>query len=236
MGPSLGLTRRGRRPVGGTLPDPLLELFFGATKVGENDNWGGGAALANAFSAVGAFAYASVGSKDAAIFDPAVSAGNSSIRVSGIGSATGTVIAELYDSTPDAAFTPATPRLVNVSVLKQVGSGFTVGFVVGGAPSRRTVLIRAVGPGLASVGVASGFLLDPKLDLFAGPTRIDGNDNWGGTATLRDTFARIGAFAVPATSKDAALLTSLAPGNYSVQVSGAPGTDGLVIVEVYEVP
>ncbi len=230
-GPSLGALG-----VGGTLPDPLLELFYGATKVGENDNWDGATSLSNAFSAVAAFPYASATSKDAAIYNPAVTAGNNSIRVSGVGAATGTVIAELYDSTPTDSYSAATPRLINVSVLKQVGNGFTVGFVVGGAASRRTILVRAIGPGLAAVGVASGFVADPKLDLFAGAARIDGNDDWGGTLTLSNAFAQVGAFAVPASSKDAALLASLAPGSYTVQVSGAAGTGGQVIVEVYEMP
>ena len=51
------------------------------------------------------------------------------------------------------------------------------------------------------------------------------------------TFAAVGAFALPASSLDAALLTApLAPGDYTVQVSGVGGTTGVAIVEVYEVP
>ena len=46
---------------------------------------------------------------------------------------TGTVIAELYDATLASAFTASTPRLVNVSVIKNVGSGFTMGFVLTGS-------------------------------------------------------------------------------------------------------
>jgi hypothetical protein len=220
--------------VGGTLPDPKLELFSGSTKIGDNDDWGGTAALANAFAAVGAFAYATANSMDAAIFNPAIAPGGYSIRVSGNGT-TGTVIAELYDSTPNNAFTATTARLVNVSVLKQIGTGFTVGFVVGGATSRN-VLVRAIGPGLSGVGVASGFVADPTLTLFAGQRKIDENDDWGGSAALRAAFDGVGAFQVPARSLDAALLAALQPGQYSVQVSGVQGATGLVLVEVYEAP
>jgi hypothetical protein len=229
-GPALGALG-----VGGTLADPNLEFFAGSAKVGENDNWAGGAALSDAFAAVGAFPYAAPTSKDAAIFNPAIAPGGYSIRVTGNGGATGTVIAELYDSTPSNAFTSTTPRLINVSVLKQIGSGFTVGFVIGGA-TPRTVLVRAVGPGLAAVGVTSGFVADPRLALFAGSTKINESDDWGGTAALAAAMAQVGAFAIPASSRDAALLATLQPGSYSVQVSAPAGTGGLVIAEVYEVP
>jgi hypothetical protein len=230
-GPSLGALG-----VPGTLADPNLEFFAGSTKIGENDNWGGLTTLSNAFTAVGAFPYAAASSKDAAIFNAAVVPGSNSVKVTGVGGATGTVIAELYDSTPAAAFTTATPRLINVSVLKDVGTGFTIGFVVGGSTSRK-VLVRAVGPGLAAVGVPlTAVVADPKLTLFAGSTKIDENDNWGGTAALAAAMTQVGAFALTGSSKDAALLATLQPGSYSVQVSGTAGGTGLVIAEVYEVP
>ena len=49
-------------------------------------------------------------------------------------------------------------------------------------------------------------------------------------------FRKVGAFPVPGTSLDAALLATLQPGSYSVQVAGVTAENGLVIVEVYEVP
>jgi hypothetical protein len=230
-GPSLGALG-----VPGTLADPNLEFFAGATKIGENDNWGGSAVLRDAMAAVGAFPYAAASSKDAAILSDVVVVApvSNSMKVSGIGGATGTVIAEIYDSTPTATFTATTPRLVNVSVLKDVGTGFTIGFVVGGG-SARTVLVRAVGPGLTQLGVG-GALADPKLTLFKDSTKLDENDNWGGTPALTSAMTQVGAFALPASSKDAALLATLQPGSYSVQVSGTAGGTGLVIAEVYEVP
>lgn len=228
-GPSLGALG-----VPGTLSDPNLEAFFGTTKTGENDNWGGTTALTTAFAQVGAFPFMGPTSRDAALYNAAVSPGNNSIRVSGIGNATGSVIAELYESTPAAAYALTTPRLVNVSVLKEIGSGFTLGFVIAGETAP-TVLIRAVGPGLAGVGVTSGALRDPRLTLYAGTNRIEENDNWGGGAALTAAMAQVGAFAVPANSLDAAVLATLQPGSYSVQISGTEGATGLVIVEVYEV-
>jgi hypothetical protein len=101
------------------------------------------------------------------------------------------------------------------------------------------VLVRAVGPtlGAAPFNVA-GTMPDPKMALYAqgNATPLDTDDNWGGSTTLSDAFHATGAFSLPATSKDAALLKTLPPGGYSVQVSAATGTTGTAIIEVYEVP
>jgi hypothetical protein len=165
---------------------------------------------------------------------PNLASGNNSAKISGTGA--GTVIAELYDATPSGAFTSTTPRLINVSVLKHIGAGVTAGFVIGGS-SARTVLIRAVGPTLGAAPFnVPGVVADPRLALFAGPTQVGANDNWGGTSTLSTAFEQVGAFRLAADAKDAALLATLQPGNYTVQVSGANGGTGVALIEVYEVP
>ena len=227
-GPSLGAFG-----VGGTLNDPKIEFFAGATKTGENDNWGGSATLANAMSAVGAFAYTGPTSRDAAALLSIPSGGNS-VVVSAADNGTGAVIAEIYDATPAGNVTATTPRLVNVSVLKSLGTGFTAGFVVGGSGTKN-VLVRAIGPTLSAFGVG-GAVVDPQLTLYSGQTVVASNDNWGGGATLSAAFSSVGAFALPATSKDAAVVAGLTPGNYTVQVSGVGGVTGTVLVEIYEVP
>jgi hypothetical protein len=152
------------------------------------------------------------------------------IRVSGA------VLAEIYDATPSASFTAATPRLVNVSVLKNLGSGLTVGFVIGGSNSK-TVLIRAIGPTLGAAPFnVPGVVADPRLALFAGSFQIGENNDWGGGLALTSAFAQVGAFTLPAASKDAAILATLGPGNYTVQVSGVGTTTGTALIEVYELP
>ncbi|MBI5689039.1 MAG: PKD domain-containing protein [Verrucomicrobia bacterium] len=220
--------------VQNVLQDPKLEFFNGAARVGENDNWGGGAALTTAMAQVGAFPFSAPTSRDAAIFLPDLASGSNSARISGNGA--GAVIAELYDATPQGGFTASTPRLVNVSVLKHIGTGMIAGFVVGGS-SARNVLIRAVGPtlGAAPFGVAD-VVADPQLALFSGQNQVSANDNWGGTAALSAAFAQVGAFALPPGSRDAALLVTLQPGSYTVQVSGVGGATGVALVEIYEVP
>ena len=225
--------------VGGPLADPKLDVFVGQTVTASNDNWAGDPTLSAAFTAVGAFAYVSAAAKDAAVFNPTAPATSYTVQVTGVGGATGAVIAEVYDSTPAGTFTATTPRLTNVSVLKNIpaGSILTAGFVIGGSTAK-TVLVRAIGPrlGLAPFSIA-GAMADPKLDLFSGQTVIASNDNWGGAAHLTTVGTAVGAFAVTdAASKDAMLVITLAPGNYTAQVTGVSNTGGIAIVEVYEVP
>jgi hypothetical protein len=194
--------------------------------------------LNTAFVQVGAFAFAAGTSRDAAVYTPALASGNYTVQVSGVGGSTGTVIAELYDATPAGGFTATTPRLINVSVLKPiaVGETLTAGFVIGGTAAKR-VLIRAVGPtlGVAPFGIP-GVMADPRLDLYSGQVAITTNDNWGGSSALATAFVDVGAFALGAGSRDAAILAVLVPGSYTARVSGVGAASGLTLVEVYEVP
>ena len=66
--------------------------------------------------------------------------------------------------------------------------------------------------------------------------QINQNDDWGGSGSLSSAFASVGAFTLPAASKDAALLVTLAPGTYTAQVSGVNNTTGVALVELYEIP
>ncbi|HUR60085.1 MAG TPA: hypothetical protein VM029_20345, partial [Opitutaceae bacterium] len=229
-GPSLGALG-----VGGTLADPKFELFAGSTKSGENDNWGGSASLAAALANVGAFPYTGPASLDAAAV-ASITTRDNSVRVSAANTGTGTVLAEIYDATPFGARTAATPRLLNVSVNKQLDAGATLiaGFVIGGQTSK-TVLIRAIGPTLATFGVP-GALLDPKLELYSSAGKINENDDWGGGAALSSAFTSVGAFPLNGASRDAVLLVTLPPGNYTAQATGVANATGVALVEVYDVP
>ena len=160
---------------------------------------------------------------------------DNSVKVSAVGTGIGKVIAEIYDATPTASFVTATPRLINVSVRKHLGSGLTMGFVLGGSTPTK-VLVRGIGPTLGVFGVP-GTVVDPQLALFnSSSVKIGENNDWGGTAELTAAFGSVGAFVLPSTSKNAALLVTLPPGNYTAQVSGVNSTTGVALVEVYEVP
>jgi hypothetical protein len=91
-GPSLGALG-----VGGTVADPKLETFAGTSVTGQNDDWGGLPAIATAMSGVGAFAYNSPTSRDAAIVANVTTTDNS-VRVSATGA--GSIIAEKSTTPP----------------------------------------------------------------------------------------------------------------------------------------
>ena len=240
VGPSL----RDFFGIGGALGDPTMTVFAAGTDaaIAENDNWGSGnaAALAAVFRAVGAFDL-TPGSLDSAFasLTPGLGVGGYTVQVAGKGTASGTVIAEIYDAAGSAR-TAATPRLVNLSTraLLDAGAELRVGFVLRGL-SARTVLVRAVGPSLGALGV-TGTMADPTLELFDndnGGKKIGENDNWGGDAQLVTVANAVGAFALSgADTKDAVLLVTLPAGAYSARLSGVGGAGGTAIVEVYEVP
>ena len=237
VGPTLGVFG-----VPGVLADPKLQLFSGTTLVQENDNWAGDAQVAAVTPQLGAFALSSAASKDAALY-ATLAPSAYTVQISGADGGTGVALAEIYDATSTAAFTIATPRLVNVSARAQVGTGGDIliaGFVIGGTGSK-TVLVRAIGPTLGLFGV-TGVLADPKLQLFSGTALIQENDNWGAAANAAQvaaTATSVGAFALTLESKDAVLLVTLPPGSYTAQVSGvgSPAVNtGAALVEIYEVP
>ena len=142
---------------------------------------------------------------------------------------------------------PATEvgRLVNLSILTVAGSGarvLTMGAFVGGggAGSALPLVIRGVGPTLAQPPFnVSGVLPDPTMNFYsAGNTNpIETNDNWGGGSALADAFRLVAAFDLPAASLDSAIVRTtpgVAPGGYTVQVTGKGDASGTVIAEMYD--
>ena len=135
-----------------------------------------------------------------------------------------------------ASTTARTDRLINLSSSGVVsGSNVLVsGLVIGGTASK-TVLLRAVGPGLVPFNVA-GVLAHPHLQLFnAAGQVISDNTAWNASSGVLTVFAQVGAFSFAAGSADAAVELSLMPGVYTLQVSNA-GTDagGVALAEIYD--
>jgi hypothetical protein len=224
--------------VAGTMADPNLKVIPLGQSVAtsSNDNWStNAAAVTAADSATGAFPLAA-SSLDAAEV-ATLTSGGYSVQVSGTGA--GTALTELYDTTPIAAYTLTVPRLVNVSCNTTLPTGgtLTAGFTVGGT-SNKTVLIRASGPTLAGFGL-TGTMADPQIVVQAsGSTSIlASNAGWGGDPQIAAAAVAVNAFAFSSTtSKDSAVLLTLAPGGYSAVVNSATGGGGTTVVEVYEVP
>jgi alkaline phosphatase D len=133
--------------------------------------------------------------------------------------------------------------LVNISTLARLSSpsdAMVSGFVISGS-TNRTVLVRGVGPTLASFGVNDAIRL-PVLSVYQGDRVLATNSGWAGataaaTQELNDTFDRAGAFRyIDESSRDTALVLNLPPATYTVQLKSGDGTPGATLLEVYELP
>jgi hypothetical protein len=129
-------------------------------------------------------------------------------------------------------------RLVNLSIRAAAGTGdqtLVVGFTVGGGATndQKPLLIRGAGPALAGFGVADA-LADPVLTVFEDATVIATNDDWGNDIQVAARAAALGAFAFAASSRDSALISSIAPKGYTVQLTGKSAASGVALVEVYD--
>lgn len=217
--------------VAGVLADPRLSLVSGTTVVASNDNWLG--VDAAAMVGAGAFPLTSA-SKDAAVV-ATLAPGAYTAPVAATDDGSGVALLEVYDASTTSAV-----NVINASTRAFVGTGDAVlipGFVIRGTGALR-LLVRAVGPALTALGV-SGALADPTLTLYRDTTALATNDNWSGATNAVEvaaTAAAVGAFALPAGSRDAALVITLPAGSYTAIVSGVGGSTGTALVELYVVP
>jgi hypothetical protein len=232
-----GLTPYG---VTNVIADPMLTLLNSAnTTVASNDDWqttaigqASAADIAAAATRVGAFALPA-GSRDSALITT-LNSGPYTTSMARTNATTGVALTEIYDL--DVA---GDARLINVSARMNVSAGegtLIAGLAIAGnAP--KTVLVRGVGPTLTRFGV-TGVLADPQITVYSGTTPVATNDNWetGTTsaAQIAATSAQVGAFALNAGSRDAALLVTLQPGSYTVQITGVGSTTGVALIEIYD--
>lgn len=133
---------------------------------------------------------------------------------------------------------PGPPQLANLSTRAALGTRgdlLIAGFVIRGEGVKR-VLIRAIGPTLGAFAVPSP-LPDPSLTLVdeTGRTLAENDDWFPSDGALPAAFAATGAFALPAGSRDAALVACLPPGSYTVLVRSADAVSGgTVLAELYD--
>ena len=125
--------------------------------------------------------------------------------------------------------------LRNISTRGQVAPGddaLIAGFIVTGTRDKQ-VIIRGLGPSLANNGLPlSGLLADPMLELRDNTrTLISSNDNWMDSP---DRQAIIDSTIPPTDDHEAAIVATLAPGNYTAILRGVGDGSGIGIVEVYD--
>ncbi len=212
LGPSLAT-----EGVGGALSNPMLQLFDSKGSLVEtNDNWSLPSVPGNLLPA----------NPNESLLTAILPAGNYTAILSGVNSGTGIGLFELYDVDPSDS------RVGNISTRGEVGTGSDVligGFIVGGTNSTK-VIARALGPSLTSLGV-SGALPDPILELHDGNgSLIATNDNWRSDQEQQITATSL----APTDDREAAILATLTPGNYTAIISGAGGSSGVALVEVYD--
>jgi len=231
--------------VDGTAEDPAIALFNNATnpptELANNDNWGDfpdQARLSAVVSRVGAFPQKD-GSTDAALV-ATLSPGLYSARTTNVSGESGVALIEVYDGSKEST---GVRRMTNLSCRANVGAGdqaLIPGIIVSG-DEPATLLVRAVGPGLEQFGV-NGVLPDPVASLFRSGSdgAVAANNDWQGDPfegrMVKITADRVGAFALPDGSADAAFLARVEPGSYTVVVRGAEESQtGTALVEVYHV-
>ncbi len=152
-----------------------------------------------------------------------------------VGTYSVTITGSVSTVTASAQLTSVTlDRLADLSTRGIVGTGSTTligGFVLSG-PGVKPVLVRAVGPGLASFGL-NDYAPNLTLTVYQGGKVVATNSGWDQTNGPAITAAekQWGAFPLQAGSGDAALLLSLPAGAYTATVSGQ--STGVALVEIY---
>lgn len=123
--------------------------------------------------------------------------------------------------------------LLNLSSRGTVASGQRAmigGFIITGSEPK-PVLVRALGPSMRSAGVA-GVLEDPMLSLHnASGATIRSNDNWQQSDQRTDIQA---TGIPPGDPREAAIVATLPPGNYTAVLEGKDGKSGVALVEIYD--
>jgi acetyl esterase/lipase len=142
-----------------------------------------------------------------------------------------TVIHWLQAGPPTSSQAPS-QELLNVSTRTQVLGGDSVligGFIVSGNIAK-SVVLRALGPSLADLGV-TGVLTDPTLELYdATGTLVQQNDNWVSPLPANVVAAGL----TPKSPAESLIVAMLPPGSYTAVLQGAGGSTGVGLFELYD--
>ncbi len=209
IGPSL--------PITGKLADPILDVRdVSGALIARDDNW-------NSHRAVVLGTGAPPDDEHESAVVTTLQPGSYTAILRGVGNSTGVALVELYDLGPEKS------RIANISTRGKVEAGDNVmigGFIVGGNQPTK-VIVRAIGPSLSSRGVA-GALTDPTLALHNGNgVKFAENDNW-----QSDQAGEILASTIPPSDpREAAIVRTLTPGNYTAIVRGKNETTGVALVK-----
>ena len=218
IGPSLA------QFVSGSLSDPTLELYQDSTLLQANDNW-----KTDQQAEIEATGIPPSNDLESAIVRT-LNPGSYTAILRGKGDATGIGVVQAYDLNQ-----AANSKFGNIATRGFVDSGDNAmigGFIIGPASgASSTVVVRAIGPSLANVGV-SGALPDPTIELHDGNgATIAFNDNWADDPN----HGSIPTSLMPGDPHESVLFRVLPPGAYTAIMRGTGNSTGIGLVEVYNV-
>jgi kumamolisin len=247
--------------VSSTLAQPVLGVYDSGSAlsapalIASDTGWGnapiaGNSAVKASFrqatatdmSSAGAFALTPNSADCAMVLT--LPAGSYSAQVTGVGGTSGVALPEVYDLDTGSSLT-----LSNISARCFVGTGSNEaisGMVISGSQSAQ-LLIRGIGPALTPLGI-TGALAQPTIALEdGGGTLIVSDTGWGnplvaGTSSAAASYrlatasdmATVGAFSLTPGSMDSAMVVTLPPGSYTVELSGAGISTGTGLAEIYK--
>jgi CSLREA domain-containing protein len=222
------------------LANPALEIHDANNNnaiVATNNDWKvtqpGGLITANQSAEISASGFAPGNDLESAIIAN-LPPGSYTAVVRGVGNTVGTAVVDAYDLSNTSS-----ASLVNVATrgLIQPADGLMIGGFITQTGLVKAV-VRAIGPSLAGFGIANA-LPDTTLQLRdANGALVVENDDWkirssdGGSqqAEIEATGLQ------PSDDREAAVVTTLPPGQYTAQVRGKPETTGTGVVQVYFLP
>ena len=209
------------------LADPVLELHGpgGFVTIIDN-NWRDDPAQETLIIASG---IAPTDDLEAAI-DATLDPGIYTAIVRGNNNTSGVGLIEVYDLSQGA---PA--KLANISTRAFVSTGSNIvigGFLLGGGSVNDHVILRGIGPSLASQGVANT-LADPVLELRDGNgALLVSNNNWQDNPLQASELTAAGL--APTDPLESGISTTLPPGPYTALLAGQNDGVGVGLVEVYD--
>ena len=143
---------------------------------------------------------------------------------------TGVGLLELYDADPTSS-----TRFANVSARGMVGAGDDVmigGFIVRGQGGQARLIVRAIGPSLASRGISEP-VGDPRLEIRDGNgALLTENNDWRETQEAEI----LGTSLAPSDERESAAMISLGSGAYTAILQGSGGLTGIGLLEIFKLP
>jgi hypothetical protein len=177
-----------------------------------------------------ALGLAPTNSKESGLVAPLQPAAYTAI-LAGKNQSTGVGLVEVYDTNGGAD-----AQLANISTRGFVRTGENVmigGFILGGNNGITRVVVRGIGPSLASLGL-NPVLADPTLELRDNNgALLISNDDWQDDPASASQLTLHSL--APQNDKESGIFATLPPGAFTAILAGKDGGVGIGLVEVYNV-